>query len=210
MSISFLTSREAKLRPLSALSAHSGQAASSIELQRKIEGLRTPSPSSVQQAKPNRTMAESLYDALASYKVWTASVAMHMDPTWRSRLFRQLDSLLDCDEWQEEDLPPSLASFTTFMRLVLLLRPTKAPGLGAAGDGSLIAAWTNGPDKLTVECKPQDHVRWSLSHLMDGEVERAAGITTSDRVSAVLDPYRPEKWFDANLQAPLHAQRLHP
>ena len=43
---------------------------------------------------------EELYDALASFKMRTALVAMHLNPEWRTGLFRQLDSLMAVEDWE--------------------------------------------------------------------------------------------------------------
>jgi hypothetical protein len=122
-------------------------------------------------------------------------VAMHLDREWRSRLFRQFDSLLAVEDWESDDSPPSIGSFATFLRLLMLLKPTRRPGLGASSDGKLIATWTVGDDRLTIECQPRDFVRWHLSVLIDGERERSAAVTPLRRLSEVLQPYRPERWL---------------
>jgi hypothetical protein len=68
-------------------------------------------------------------------------------------------------------------------------------GLGATHDGHLIATWTVGEDRLTIECLPKDIARWHLSVLIDGERERAAANTPLQRLSQVLQPYDPNRWF---------------
>lgn len=145
--------------------------------------------------RPARSVQQQLYDALASFKIRTATVAMHLDRDWRTKLFAQLDSLLAYDDWDGADLPPTLASFSTFLRMLILLRPNRRPGLGATSDGNLIAAWTVGSDRLTIECLPRDIVRWNLSVAIDRERERAAAETPLTRLAEVLSPYGPERWF---------------
>jgi hypothetical protein len=167
---------------------------------KRLMDLRRPSPTFqnlIESSKlTTKSLNEQLYDALASFKIKTAAVAMHLDRDWRAKLFRQLDNLLDVENWESDDLPPQLASFSTFLRLLILLRPDKRPGLGAAHDGKMIATWTSGTDKLTVECLPNDSARWNLSVTIDGEIERAAAITPLRRLGEVLKPYQPERWFD--------------
>jgi hypothetical protein len=152
-----------------------------------FSGSRTATPKSLQ---------EQLYEALAAFKIRTATVAMHLDREWRSRLFAQFDSLLATENWEVEDSPPSLDSFSTFLRMLVLLQPDRRPGLGATHDGVLIAAWTSGDDRLTIECLPKDVVRWHLSVTIDGERERAAAIMPLQRLSSVLLPYSPQRWFN--------------
>jgi hypothetical protein len=139
--------------------------------------------------------AERLHDALTSAKVMTSSVVMHLDREWRDRLFAQLDDLLDVEDWHEDDEPLLDKSFRTFLRLILLQKPKRRPGLGLSHRGHLVAAWTTGADRLTLECAPDDTIRWVLSCDIDGERERAAGEAHVARLPEVLRPYRPDRWF---------------
>jgi hypothetical protein len=172
----------------------------SRRMSQRLEQLQRPSPIFEGSSDPGKSAAKSLneqlYDALASFKTRTALVAMHLDRDRRDRLFKQLDNLLDFENWENDDLPPKLASFETFLRLLMLVRPDKRPGLGATYDGKLLAAWTSGSDRLTIECWPGDSVRWNLTVMIDGEVERAAAVTPLPRLAEVLRPYRPERWFN--------------
>jgi hypothetical protein len=142
------------------------------------------------------SIPERLYDALATFKLKTATLAAaHFDRDERSRLFKQLDSLLDVESWDSADTVTTEASFTTLLRMVLFLGGRR-PALGVTAIGNFIATWTEGDDRLTIECKPQDHVRWVLLQNLDGQRETAAGETTTKRLPEVLRPYDPfARWF---------------
>src|SRR5687768_13446267 len=84
--------------------------------------------------------AQMLFDARADLKTRTASVAMHLQDDWRRYIFRQLDNLLDEDEWQTGDLVPQAQSYLTFLRMLLYLNPLKKPGLGLTQDGLIVVA----------------------------------------------------------------------
>lgn len=146
--------------------------------------------------------AERLDAALASAKVMTSNVVMHLDREWRDRLFAQLDDLLNVEDWHEDDEPLLDESFRTFLRLILYQKPKRRPGLGLSHRGHLIAAWTTGPDRLTLECAPDDTIRWVLSCEINGERERAAGETHVARLPEILRPYGPDRWFADVNQAP--------
>jgi len=163
----------------------------------QIEELRRPSPTFSGKAKPisEAALEVELFDALLKFKVSTSQVAMHLDRGWRSRLFAQLDSLLDKESWEPLDRPPRLESFATFLRMIIFLRPQRRPGLGATSKGELIATWSVGADRLTIECLPQDLVRWTVSVTINDDRERAAGITPVARLKEVLRPYGPARWF---------------
>ena len=143
----------------------------------------------------DKPLPEKLYDALARVKLLTAQVAMHLDTEWRSRIFEQLDDLLDVEDWHEDDDPIKASSFETFLRMIIFHKPSRRPGFGVSNRGYLIAAWTTGSDRLTIEFLPNDTVRWVLSCEVDGETERATGETPVRRLMEVLAPYSPIRWF---------------
>ncbi|WP_156824826.1 hypothetical protein [Methylocystis rosea] len=146
-------------------------------------------------SETDKSIQERLFDALASFKVFASQVAMHFDLDRRDRLFRQLDLLLDPEEWLDDDLPPEFASFRTLLRTLLTLRPTKGPGLGASSKGHLVAAWTSGNDRLTIEALRDDRVRWVLCVGEGVERRTAAGDTNLRHLQAELAPYDPQRWF---------------
>jgi hypothetical protein len=149
----------------------------------------------MERSNKHDTLDEQLYNSRAACKTKTANVAMHLDKEWRARFFTQVDNLLSAEEWDEGDKPITEASFTTLLRLMLLIRAERGPGLGATSDGNVIATWTVENDRLTVECQPLDQVRWVLLRYLDGQRESAAGQTDLLRLRQVLEPYDPKRWF---------------
>jgi hypothetical protein len=170
----------------------------SVAIAERLRGLDRPTPSGFARVKQPKSVEEQLYDSLASFKLSTASVAMHLDREWRYRLFRQFDSLLAVEDWDASDQPPSSESFSTFLRMLIFLNPKRRPGLGASSDRTIIASWTVGGDRLTMECLPHDIIRWHLSVLIDDTRERAAALTPVQRLASVLAPYQPNRWFNAD------------
>lgn len=166
-------------------------------LRRRVASLQNPpSPGSfalaVNKAKP---IEEQLFEATANAKILTSQIAMHLDIEWRNRLFQQLDSLHDPEEWEPDDTPVQQASFATFLKAIFQLKPTIRPGLGLSSRGHLIAAWTCGKDRLTIEFMPIDRVRWVASRYPEDELEQFAGQTSVSRLRDTLNPYRPEEWL---------------
>lgn len=165
-------------------------------LTKQVASLLNPlSPASLYPASIEMDIEERLFDATSSVKMLTAQVAMHMDKEWRNKLFRQIDSLHDLDEWDSDDKPVKRSSFKTFLKAILQIKPLQHPGLGLTYDGYLIAAWTTGRDQLTTEFLPNDRVRWVLTRHIDEETEQAAGQTTVSRLYECLKPYHPDHWF---------------
>jgi hypothetical protein len=140
-------------------------------------------------------LAEQLFDALATVKELTSKVAMHMDGQWRAKLFHQLDSLHDTEEWEEGDVPVQQTSFATFLKAMLSLNPERRPGLGLSSAGNLIAAWTTGGDRLTIEFLPQERVRWVMSRQSDDGPVRYAGDIPVTRLQEGLLKHHSEHWF---------------
>lgn len=142
-----------------------------------------------------KSIDEQLFDATANVKILTSQVAMHLDREWRERLFQQLDSLHDPEEWEAEDKPIQQSSFATFLKAICQIKPTVRPGLGLSHGGQLVAAWTSGKNRLTIEFMPNDRVRWVVSRYPDGELEQFAGQTMVSRLMVGLRPYSPEEWL---------------
>lgn len=142
------------------------------------------------------SLGERLFNAVADAKILTSQVAMHLDPDLRDRLFRQLDSLHDPEEWEDGSRPLGQASFATFLKAILTIDPERRPSLGVSHAGYLVATWTTGADRLTIEFLPNDHVRWVLSrHYAADDTARFVGDSRVTRLVDGLAPHHPEHWF---------------
>jgi hypothetical protein len=169
-----------------------------MKIARDIDSLRNQlSPSKAVVAPPEAEILEQqLFDALAAVKILTSQVAMHLDRELRQKLFQQLDSLHDVQEWEPGDEPVREASFATFLKAILSINPARRPGLGLSNTGNLVAAWTIGRDRLTIEFQPNDRVRWVLARYQDtDEPARFAGQTHVSDLVEGLAPHHPEHWF---------------
>ncbi|GAC1562798.1 MAG: hypothetical protein NVS2B5_27890 [Beijerinckiaceae bacterium] len=158
----------------------------------RAEGARAPIVGAV---NTDKRFEERLFDVLGEAKIKTAQVAMHLPSQWRKSIFAQLDELHDHEGWDPDDQLTDLSTYTTFLRLILFVKPKQRAGLGLSSSGHVIAAWTKGADELTIECLPKDQIVWIVSVLVDGSREHAAGNTTLQRMLRVLEPYGPAKWF---------------
>ena len=172
-----------------------GDASQSIEAHlRRLESPIPPSRNTEPVTKA-RSLEEALFDARAIAKELTSMVAMHLDPKWRKRLFAQLDSLHDPEEWEKGDVPLQRSSFNTFLRTICLVQPKCRPGLGLSAAGHLIAVWLAGGNRLTIEFLPSDDVKIVLSNNLGNYVERAAISTKAEHLMSKLAPYQPDQWF---------------
>lgn len=142
-----------------------------------------------------RSLDEALFDARAAAKELASMVAMHLDSEWRKKLFAQLDSLHDPEEWEKGDIPLQRSSFNTFLRTICLVQPKCRPGLGLSAAGHLIAVWLARGNRLTIEFLPSDYIKIVLSNNLGNYVERAAISTKAELLLSKLAPYQPDQWF---------------
>jgi hypothetical protein len=182
-------------------SAGSGADALAIEQRlRNMRTLLTGGASALKDVRGRSAKAlpieEQLRKKLASFKEMTATIAMHLDPEWRTKLFAQLDRLLDPEDWDEGFQVPSEQSFSTFLRMIIYLHPTRRPGIGLSPHGHFLAAWTRGNDRIVIECIANDEVRWVLSRDLDGDRETGAGTVQLHRIPDVTAAYEPEALFN--------------
>jgi hypothetical protein len=178
-------------------SLHSALSTETNIIAKWFDELRRPSPAILPAKTEGDALDGRVFDALAGAKVLTSQVAMHLEREFRDRLFRQLDSLHETDQWEEGDEPLNQSSFQTFLKAILTIKPELRPGLGLSQTGNLIAAWTTGRDRLTIEFLPNDRVSWVLARYdgTDEEPARYAGQTGVSELLQGLAPHRPEHWF---------------
>jgi hypothetical protein len=152
--------------------------------------------SSVQNiAAKSDTIEGQLAEKRVAFKRVAASVGMHLDPDWRTRLFAKLDSLMDQEEWDRDFALPSEQSFSTFLRMIIYLHPTKRPGLGLSAKGHFLASWSRLDDRIVIESLANDDVRWVLSRAVGDIRESGAGKTKIHRIPDVIHPYEPDHLF---------------
>jgi len=165
-------------------------------MEQRVSALRIPpSPASLSGPTGGKPLEERLFDATARVKILTSQIAMHLEREWRDKLFRQLESLHDPKEWEPDDEPIQQGSFATFLKAIIQIKPKRRPGLGLSHAGHLIAAWTAGFDRLTIEFLLNDRVRWVVGRRHDDEPEHIAGQTHVSRLVDALAPYNPGIWF---------------
>jgi hypothetical protein len=166
-------------------------------LTQQLQGLINPTPPSlIGRADEGNNISLDLFNATARAKTLTSYVSMHLDDQWRKNIFVQLDMIHEVDEWDEDLSPVNEASMKTFLKAILKLKVCLYPGLGLSNKGNLIAAWTKGSKRLTLEYQPEDKVKWLASNkLNEFETERAAGTTSVARLYECLAPYDFSQWF---------------
>jgi len=142
-------------------------------------------------------VALALFNAAAAAKIKTSTIAMFLDPTWRRRLFEQIDELHSVDDWELGALPLEQQSFAAFLRAMFILKPRVRPGLGLSVTGHLVAAWTIDKNQLTFRFIDRSRVRVSFNR---GEAdEKVSGIieTPLDKLPAIVAAIDGHFWLQS-------------
>lgn len=106
----------------------------------------------------------AIFDNSVALKVAVSRLAMHLSDRYRIGLFREVDRLLDFENWDDNSSLGDIRSFETFLRAVLYNRIRKIPSLGIS-QGRILAAWRGREDaqSLYVEFLPDDRVKALLT-----------------------------------------------
>ena len=121
---------------------------------------------------------------------------MLFDPDWLTGLSRQIDAMLDPDEWIEGDKPLSPDSFDTLLLVLMGLRRYRRPGLGLTDDGNAVATWSrSATDRLIVECLPNGRVLWIATAPVAGVNESGTMETIPVRLLMTLAAFDPDHWL---------------
>lgn len=102
------------------------------------------------------SLEAKLFDNAAELKIVLSQIVMHLEPEWRAIIFRQLDSLLDLNSWQDDSAFIQKSTFRTFLRFIIFAAPTRLPSLGVGLTGHILAAWNNCDQRIAVEFFPED------------------------------------------------------
>jgi len=190
-------------RPIDAVLPSTGVGKDALLIEQRLKSMRTLLTGAFSELTTvrdsdakGRPIEVQLCEKAASLKRLAATVAMHLDAEWRGRLFTRLDQLLDPIDWESDFELPSEQSFSTFLRMIIYLHPTRWPGIGLSAGGHFLASWVCGSDRIIIECLRNDEVRWVLSRTVDGDRESGAGKLQLHRIPEVTAGYHPEPLFN--------------
>lgn len=158
----------------------------------------TPSNLRGQQVDNDQNPDErKIFENRSELKILISQVAMHISANQRHDFFKQIDDLLDQDEWMEEDSLINKSSFFSFLRFITYSINVKRPSLTVASSGNVGASWFHNRRRLSIEFMNDDTVRMVLSQAPDdkneGEVFVYQGKTP--RLNEVLQPFDARDWY---------------
>ncbi len=123
-----------------------------------------------------KSFDEEVFDSLVSLKVAVATYAMHLDQAERQRLFDELDSKLNVDDWHEGDTLPAQTSFVAFLKWMIFSKYFRWTSIGVSNDGNILVAWNTPSVLLTANFAPAGIVRWTAQvNSQNGEIGHSVG-----------------------------------
>jgi hypothetical protein len=134
---------------------HSRAVSSSLTAPPRIP-TESPRASDAKVLHSSPSLEAQLFDNAAELKISLSQIVMHLVPEWRAIIFRQIDSLLEMNSWQDDSAFIQKSTFTTFLRFIIFAAPTRLPSLGVSLNGHILAAWKNGNQRIAVEFFSED------------------------------------------------------
>lgn len=136
-----------------------------------------------------RDIAQQLFDGRSQFKRRFALVSMHLPRSWRETFFKQIDVLLDLDNWDEDDAVLSEDSIDTAIRALVYLDLKINPGVGVTADGNLALTWVKGTDRLTIICLPNDKVQVIVNISIDEEPNISSNRVATEHITKLINPH---------------------
>jgi hypothetical protein len=140
---------------------------------------------------------DDLFANRAALKMLTSQVAMHLSDLQRSDLFKQIDELLNVDDWTDTDQPILVNSFRTFLRFLIYYRSVRRPSLTVTTDGNIAASWFTKQNRLSMEFLDEDICRIVMSRPLDEDkgTETAAYQGPVGRIGAIVGGFGETEWY---------------
>lgn len=137
----------------------------------------TKKPVETFQSVPQQTsFEERIFDSLVSLKVAVSQYAMHLPPEERGRIFSRLDSVINVDDWHEEDQLPLLQSFQNFLKWIVFARRFDWSSIGVSNEGNILIAWSRPKLALTANFSTGNKITWTAT--VDTEIGPAHAVGT--------------------------------
>lgn len=105
--------------------------------------------------------------------------------TYLRGLLRQLTNMLSEDAWEDDDVPPTFAALREFFWFLHKSAVPRRPGLGAGGDGGIIATWHGSFGRIEVSLDAAGALAWRRYH--DGEITEGTALNAHRAIRLMLD-----------------------
>jgi hypothetical protein len=121
------------------------------------------------------SLERKLFDALVSLKVAVAHYAMHISTEHRHRIFSELDSILNVEDWHQDDQLPAVSSLVSFLKWTIFSKQPNWTSIGISDEGTILVAWRTPRVLLTANFNASDSVRWTARVESETGIEHSAG-----------------------------------
>jgi hypothetical protein len=119
--------------------------------------------------------AERLFDCLVSLKVAASQYAMHLSPQELHRIFDRLDSVINVEDWHEDDKLPHLDSFRNFLKWMIYSKDFSWSSIGVSNEGNILVAWSRPNLVLTANFSTQNKLTWTAALETEHGLAHAVG-----------------------------------
>lgn len=129
----------------------------------QIEVSAKKSGTVIQSIPQQASFDEKLFDSLVQLKVAVSQYAMHLPADERHRIFERLDSVINLDDWHEEDKLPRLESFRDFLKWMIYAKHFQWSSIGVSDEGNILVVWITPDVTLTANFAGQNKVAWTAT-----------------------------------------------
>jgi hypothetical protein len=118
---------------------------------------------------------EKLFDVRVKLKVLVAQYAMHVSEPDRDRIFKQLDDIINIEDWHVEDVFPKHEAFQELLKWSIYSHDYDWTSLGVSDQGDILVSWITDSALLTANLAGKGVVRWTARIKSQTGLEHAAG-----------------------------------
>jgi hypothetical protein len=120
-------------------------------------------------------LQQRVFDSGVEMKVAVSQYAMHLSPETRQKLFRDLDDVVNIDDWYEEDTLPRYDSFRDFLKWTIYSKRFNWLSIGVSNEGNILVAWKSEQALLTANFSGNSRVLWTVTRTSPQGDTNAAG-----------------------------------
>ncbi len=129
---------------------------------------------------------QNLFDNRSNLKQLISKISMHMKDATRRDFFKQIDELLDIEEFTEDDSLINQESFRAFLNFFSTTHNLKRTALTVTPSGNTVTSWIVPNEKLHIEFLPSGYSRTIASLVKNEEKETRAHQGSLDSMKEFL------------------------
>ncbi len=117
----------------------------------------------------SKSFEEQVGDTLVALRGAVSQYAMHLTEAQRNNISHQLESIINVDDWYEEDTFPKLTAFRDLLVWSIYAKVPEWQSMGVDDDGDILVAWHTDEVTLTANFDGNRLVRWTSRYQSDGD-----------------------------------------